>query len=39
MSWGGLRRVGNHLRGRDTYKHCPKVEVEAYECWLTKNLY
>ena len=34
---GWLETCGNHLRGRDTYKHCPKVEVEAYECWLIKE--
>ena len=31
-----LETCGQHF-GKDTYKHCPKVEVEAFCSWLKKN--
>ena len=34
---GWIETCGNHIPGRYQYKHCPKVEVEAYNCWLQKT--
>ena len=35
LGWLGPCR--GHLK-ENAYKHCPKVEVEAYGCWLDKKL-
>lgn len=35
---GWLETCGNHLTVSEAYKHCPKVETEAFGHWLSETL-
>ena len=35
---GWLETCGNHLIVEGAYRHCPKVETEAFGYWLNENL-
>ena len=37
LDW--VETCGNHLFGRNNYKHCPKIEVEAFVHWFNTKLY
>jgi hypothetical protein len=35
---GWLETCGNHLTTVKAYRHCPKVETEAFGYWLNQNM-
>ena len=35
---GWLESCGNHMITEEAYRHCPKVEAEAFGCWLSENV-
>ena len=37
-SLGWLESCGKHLPCTESYKHCPKVEVESYVMWIQNNV-